>query len=154
MTDASVETLKSLATAAIDARNGYEEAFDDAGPRGLAGLFTTMIETHALNARELSLELQDRGVRPDESGSFMTTVHTTIMKVRSLFGGLDDLVLPGLIDGEKRNIAKYEEALRSASADSKLKAILTPQVERLRRQLAGMEAANASRIARNRATAS
>ena len=84
----------------------------------------------------------------------MTTVHTTIMKVRSLFGGLDDSVLPGLIDGEKRNIAKYEEALRSASADSKLKAILTPQVERLRRQLAGMEAANASRIARNRATAS
>ena len=52
MTDASVETLKSLATAAIDARNGYEEAFDDAGPRGLAGLFTTMIETHALNARD------------------------------------------------------------------------------------------------------
>jgi hypothetical protein len=42
---------------------------------------------------------------PDENGFFMSVVHKTIIDVRSLFNGLDDSVLPGLIDGEKRNVA-------------------------------------------------
>jgi hypothetical protein len=41
----------------------------------------------------------------------MSTVHETIMDVRALFSGLDESVLPGLIDGERRNIAKYDDAI-------------------------------------------
>ncbi|MBC7584208.1 PA2169 family four-helix-bundle protein [Tardiphaga sp. vice352] len=105
-----IDQLKSLHTASIDARNGYQEALEDAEGRGLTTLFRDMIAVHNRHADELGAALTDAGEKPDEGGSFMSTVHRTIMSVRSLFDGLDESVLPGLIDGEERNVGKYEDA--------------------------------------------
>jgi hypothetical protein len=47
MQEAAIEALKKLHTAAIDARNGYQEALDDAKGQGLSGLFAEMVDLHA-----------------------------------------------------------------------------------------------------------
>lgn len=62
---------------------------------------------------------------PGDEGSFMTIVHKNIMDVRSLFNGLDESVLPGPIDGEKRNISKYDDALKAIEAPNDIASLLT-----------------------------
>jgi uncharacterized protein (TIGR02284 family) len=108
--------LKSLHTAAIDARNGYTEALDDADGKGMSPLFSDMIALHSLNADELKHALQKLGEETDDSGSFMTNVHRTIVSIRALFNGLDNSVLPGLIDGEQRNLGHYNDVLNASDA--------------------------------------
>jgi uncharacterized protein (TIGR02284 family) len=106
------DQLATLLTAAIDARNGYQEAFDEADGKGLSGLFAELRDLHDKHAAELGQMLSRRGRTPDKDGSFMSLVHETIMDVRSIIGGLDESVLPGLVDGEKRNVTKYADTLR------------------------------------------
>jgi uncharacterized protein (TIGR02284 family) len=114
MTDV-IEHLTSLHTAAIDARNGYREALKEAEGKGLTPLFTELVKLHEMHATQLSVLLTERGQKPDKDGSFMTMMHKAIMDVRSLFGGLDESVIPGLIDGEKRNVTQRLTVLHSAS---------------------------------------
>lgn len=134
-----VDHLKTLHTSAIDARNGYQEALDDAEGKGMSPLFREMIALHDGNARELARELTKANEKPDDKGSFMTVVHQTIMDVRSLFNGLDESVLPGLIDGEMRNVSKYDEAFKDASAAPAIASLLSAQRERIAHKVADME---------------
>lgn len=112
-----LEVLKSLHTSEIDARNGYEEAVVDAEGKGLSPLFLDMIGLHDRNAKEIGEILTRFGLVADEEGSFMSVVNRAIMNVRALFDGLGDGVLGGLIDGEQRNLAKYDEALKAVLPD-------------------------------------
>lgn len=140
--DDQIDHLKSLHTAAIDARNGYQEALEDAEGRGLTPLFRDMIAVHDGHASELGTALTWSGQKPDDGGSFMSTVHRTIMSVRSLFDGLDESVLPGLIDGEERNVGKYDDALK-LGFPSALSGQLTTQRAELVEKIATMKARKA-----------
>ena len=106
-----VEHMKSLHTVVIDARNGYEEALKDAEGRGLTPLFRDMMGLHQSHAEALAADLVRHGHTPDEKGSFLSAIHRTVISIRSLFGGLDESILPGLIDGEERVLSYYDEAL-------------------------------------------
>ncbi|MFC0241720.1 PA2169 family four-helix-bundle protein [Rhodopseudomonas telluris] len=139
-----LDHLKTLHTAAIDARNGYEEALEDAEGKGLTSLFRDMIALHQANAEELGALLINAGEQADDSGSFMSVVHKTIMSIRSLFDGLDGSVLPGLIDGEKRNVAKYDDAIAASGAAPAVVATLTAQRSKIREKIALMEQQNAA----------
>ena len=135
-----VDHLKTLHTSAIDARNGYREALKEAEGKGMTPLFRDMIGLHEGNATELTRELNRVNEIPDDEGSFMSTVHETIMDLRSMFGGLDESVLPGLIDGEKRNISKYDDALNSkANPPAPIAALLISQRDRIAQKIAEME---------------
>jgi uncharacterized protein (TIGR02284 family) len=134
-----LDHLKSLHTSEIDARNGYEKALEDAEGKGMTSLFRDMIALHDSNAAELGDELVKAGEKPDEDGSFMTLVHQTIMNVRSLFDGLDSSVLPGLIDGETRNVKKYDDALNAATASPAIVNLLSAQRSKIREKIALME---------------
>ena len=134
MSNDTLDHLKSLHTSAIDARNGYQEALDDAEGKGMTPLFREMVALHERNASELARQLTKANEIPDEKGSFMTLVHQTIMDVRSLFNGLDESILPGLIDGEKRNISKYEDVLKKTPAD--LAGFLAAQRDRIAEKVA------------------
>ena len=135
-----VDHLKKLHTSAIDARNGYREALKEAEGQGMTPLFRDMIALHEANAAELSRELNRVNEIPDDAGSFMSTVHETIMDVRSLFGGLDESVLPGLIDGEKRNLSKYDDALSNkANPPAPTANLLASQRGRIAQKIAQME---------------
>ena len=136
----TVDHMKSLHTAAIDARNGYKEALEDAEGKGMSPLFREMISLHQRHADALAHELGKAGVQPDDSGSFMSTIHKTIMDIRSLFGGLDASVLPGLIDGEKRNVGAYDDALKDALPGASLASLLAGQRADLIKKIADMEA--------------
>ena len=129
MTDDILDYLKSLHISAIDARNGYQEALTDADGKGMTPLFRDMIALHERNAGELARELTRANELPDEKGSFMTVIHQAILDVRSLFNGLDESVLPGLIDGEKQNVSKYDDALKHASRAPNLAKLLSAQRE-------------------------
>ncbi len=117
MNASEIDEIKSLHTAAIDSRKGYEEALEDSGKTGLTNLFRDMIVLHDRHAAELAKRLTENGETAADDGSFKATVHRTVIKIRSLFGGLDESVLPGLIDGEQRNADHYTDAL--ASVDEK-----------------------------------
>ena len=139
-----LNNLRSLHTGAIDARNGYREALEDAEGKGMTPLFRDMVALHEGNASELAGELAKAGEKPDEKGSFMSVVHETIMDVRSLFNGLDESVLPGLIDGEQRNVAKYDAALNDAKP-GEISSLLMAQRRKLVQKIAEMEAQKAAR---------
>lgn len=85
-----VDTLKSFHTALVDSCNGYEEALSDAEGKDLAPLFLKMIDLRNWHHAELDRYLRAEGEEPDEDGSFMSTVHRTVIKVRSLITGLDE----------------------------------------------------------------
>lgn len=139
-----LDRLKSLHTSAIDARNGYREALEDAEGKGMTPLFRDMIALHEGSAAELGRELNKAGEKADDTGSFMSVVHKTIMDVRSLFNGLDESVLPGLIDGEKRNLAKYDDALAGASVPMDIANLLRVQRGTIEHKIAQMEQQKAS----------
>jgi uncharacterized protein (TIGR02284 family) len=140
MNDDMLEHLKSLHTHAIDAHAGYQEALEDAEGKDLAGLFRSMMSIHTANADELSARLLQNGATADDDGSFMSTVHRSIMKIRSLFGGLGESVIPGLIDGEERNVNAYEDALGLPDWTPEIRAELIKQRDRLSSSVASMRA--------------
>jgi uncharacterized protein (TIGR02284 family) len=139
MPEQIVDQLRALHTHAIDARNGYEEALEDAGTKGLSGLFQDMVSLHAGNADELSAELLRGGQKPNDEGSFMSSVHRTIMSIRSLFGGLGQSVLPGLIDGEERNASAYRDTLASPNIPEAVQILLTQQLARIEAAIGKMQ---------------
>lgn len=145
MTTTMIDRLKSLHTSAIDARNGYREALEDAegdrsGHKAMTALFRDMVALHDSHASELARELTRRNELADDGGSFMTVVHKTVMDVRSIFNGLDESVLPGLIDGEKRNVAKYDAALEAPESAANVMTVLTRQRDSLLQKIGFMEA--------------
>jgi uncharacterized protein (TIGR02284 family) len=139
-----LDHLKSLHTSAIDARNGYQEALEDAEGRAMTPLFREMIALHEGNAGELARELTKANELPDDKGSFMTLIHQTIMDVRSLFNDLDESVLPGLIDGEKRNVSKYDAALKGAKISADITALLNAQRGKIAQKITVMETQKAA----------
>jgi uncharacterized protein (TIGR02284 family) len=137
---AHVEEMKSLHTALIDSRNGYQKALEDAEGRGLTPLFRDMVARRGEDARELETLLRSAGEEPDTDGSFMSTVHRTIMSVRSLFGGIDESILPGLIDGEERIRGYYDDAIKTVPDGSAEHQVLTAQRHELDGIIADMKA--------------
>jgi uncharacterized protein (TIGR02284 family) len=142
---AAVETevianLKTLHTRAIDACHGYGEAVRQADGKGLTPLFSRMVTLHTRNGDELAIALQGLGEQANDDGSFMSTVHRTIMDIRSLFGGLDESVLPGLIDGETRNVDAYDDVLKMLDVPEHLRELLDQQRARLASAIADMQA--------------
>jgi uncharacterized protein (TIGR02284 family) len=135
----TLDHLKSLHAAAVDSRDGYEAAVEDAEGHGLTPLFTKMTGLHQHHADELAAALHGAGEPADDDGSFMSTVHRTVMDVRALFGGLDDSVLPGLIDGETRNIAAYDKALDETGLPPDIRALLTRQRDALQAAIRAMD---------------
>jgi len=133
-----LDQLRSLHTAAIDARNGYEEARDDAEHSVARPLFQEMIAVHTKNADDLSHVLQRSGAPVGDAGSFMTTVNRTVMNLRALLGGLGGNVVPALIDAEKHNLSRYDGVLKSADAPADVREILLKNRERLETAIAGM----------------
>jgi uncharacterized protein (TIGR02284 family) len=142
--DATIDYVKSLHTAAIDARNGYEEALQDAEGHGMSSLFRDMIALHTKNADELAAALHQAGVPVNDSASFMSTVHRTVISIRSLFGGLGQSVLPGLIDGESRNISHYDRALAATTLPAATRTLLITQRGRLAAAISKMQAEKAA----------
>ena len=143
MSDPLLNCVKSLHTHAIDARDGYRRALEDSPSPEIAGLLRKMGDLHDGHADELARVLVERGEKAEDDGSFMGLVHRTIMDIRSLFGALDASILPGLIDGEERNVKSYDSALETSAADAEALAIVTRQGAALIAAIGEMKSAKA-----------
>lgn len=107
----SREELKSLHTALLDARRGYETAVKEAETPELKAVFWRTQDLHGRAHHEVHELLTAMGETPDESGSFMSTVHETAIGVRSALVGLDEGSLSSFARGEESTLAKYDAAI-------------------------------------------
>jgi uncharacterized protein (TIGR02284 family) len=137
MTD-HLDNLKSLHTALIDSRIGYEEALKDSDGQGLTALFRDMIALRTKDAGELGQLLARLGEQADTSGSYMSSVHRAVISVRAAFSTLDESILPGLIDGEERIVGYYNDAIDTANPGSAELAALIAQRANLEARIGQM----------------
>jgi uncharacterized protein (TIGR02284 family) len=131
---AANEALKSLHTSLVDAQKGYDEAIKDAQAPEMASFFEKMSALHLRAHEEVDAILLERGEIPDESGSFMSMVHKTVISVRSAITGLDRSSLSSFADGEKRLVGLYDEAI----AENRDDAATVAELQQSRSELLGM----------------
>lgn len=125
--DSHISALKSLHTTLVDSLNGYREALKDAEGKGLTPLFADMIDLRTRHIGEVAAALRDQDQPVDDDGSLLTVVHKVVMTVSAVFTGLDERILPGLIDGEQRICTYYDAALANAPVDGPERAMLVRQ---------------------------
>ncbi len=142
MTDRT-DALKTLHTSLIDSRNGYDEAVKQAAGEGLTPLFQDMIALRTNAANELATHLLSLGEKADADGSFMSTVHRTVIDLRSYITGLDANVLPALISGEERIVGYYDAALEASAPADPEYAVLIDQRDALKVKIRDMEVMHA-----------
>ncbi len=135
----AVERLKKLHTALIDTRNGYEEAAKDTKDPKVADLSRKMIALRDADHQQLHKALTDAGQKPDDKGSFMTTVHETVVAARSAITGLGKDSLSAFIMGEKNIVKEYDDAIDEAKANTPLVNLLTTQKQNLMLKIQEME---------------
>jgi uncharacterized protein (TIGR02284 family) len=131
------DAIAALHTTLVDSRNGYQEALNDAGKNGLISLFESMIALRQAAIVELETLVRQAGAEPDADGSFMSTVHRTVISLQSMLTGLDEAALPGFIDGEKRILDSYDAAIRLSTGDTL--AVLERQRAAVSERIAEME---------------
>jgi uncharacterized protein (TIGR02284 family) len=120
----NIEALKSLHTTLIDAQKGYDTALKDAEDPKTRAIFETMSALHANAHADVHAVLLAEGERPNDSGSFLSLVHQTVISVRSAVKGLDATALPSFIEGEERIVGAYDKAMEAtASSDPALETL-------------------------------
>lgn len=85
-----VAELKTLHTALVDARKGYDEAIRNSENLELTALFEKVRALHGSAHDNVHKMLAALGEQPNDSGSFMSTVHEAVISVRSAIVGLDE----------------------------------------------------------------
>jgi uncharacterized protein (TIGR02284 family) len=126
------DSIIELHTALIDAGNGYDEAIKDAEKPDLVALFERAKSLHEKAHASIHAILSARGAAPDDKGSFMSTVHETVISVRSAVIGLDKGSLSAFASGEERLIKAYDKAIQSNGDDSPVRMALEQQRSALR----------------------
>ena len=135
----AADSLKKLHTSLVDNRNGYQEAVKDADTPAIKGLFAEMVALKEKDHAELHAGLTDLGEEPDESGSFMSTVHKTVISVRSAVTGLGSNALGSFVMGEEQVSKEYDEALKEYASNPAITATLSRQKETLLAKIAKMK---------------
>ena len=136
--DAGLPKTLALKTAMDDATEGYETMLEKAEP-GFRPTVEELLAHHRATSLDLAAMLQDRGIAVDRDGSLMGAVHKTVVTVRSLFDDVDEDLVPGILDGERRNLDKFDEALGENAADPVIRATVgkrRAELERMVQELA------------------
>jgi uncharacterized protein (TIGR02284 family) len=134
----AADSLKKLHTSLVDNRKGYEKAVEDGEPN-VKPLFSEMAALKEKDHAELHAGLTKLGEKPDESGSFMATVHKTVIGVRAATTGLGTNSLSSFVMGEKQVVDEYDKAIEECSSNRDLVATLTRQKNALLAKIAEME---------------
>ena len=134
----AAESLKKLHTDLVDNRNGYEKAVKDAEPP-LKAFFAEMVALKEKDHAELHGALSRLGEKPDEDGSFMSTVHKTVISVRAAVTGLGTNALSSFVMGEEQIVDAYDTALKDFASDPEIVATLTRQKATLLTKIAQMK---------------
>lgn len=134
----AADSLKKLHTSLVDNRKGYEKAVEDAEPN-VKALFSEMAALKAKDHAELHTGLTRLGEKPDDSGSFMATLHKAVIGVRAATTGLGTNSLSSFVMGEKQVVGEYDTAIKDCSSNHELVDTLTRQKQTLLTKIAEME---------------
>lgn len=108
----SNDSLKTLHTALIDAREGYAKALEKSEDAVLSENLRAADMLHGAAHGDIHRLLSARGETVDDDGSIMGTVHKTVVAARSAVVGLDHGSLDSFASGEENNLEKYDDAIR------------------------------------------
>jgi uncharacterized protein (TIGR02284 family) len=134
----AADSLKKLHTDLVDSRNGYREAVKDAEPP-LKALFSEMLALKEKDHAELHGALGRLGEKPNEDGSFMSTLHKTVISVRAAVTGLGTNALSAFVSGEEQIVDAYDAALKDCASDQAIVATLAQQKATLLTKIAQMK---------------
>ena len=123
----AVDKLKALHTALVDTRSAYELAAEKAESPAVISVCKQMVTLRQADHAELHQALLAAGETPDENGSFMTTVHETVVSVRAAISGISEKTLPAFISGEEEIVKLYDEAFEEAGPNSRTTDVLMRQ---------------------------
>ena len=135
----AVENVKNLHTALIDTRAAYELALKDTEDADVAGICREMISLRHSDHLDLHQSLILAGEVPDESGSFMSMIHETVIGVRAAISGISKKTLPTFASGEEDIVKLYDEALTETGSNLSMTEILMRQRENLVSKIAAMK---------------
>lgn len=128
--------LAHLLTEVVDAESGYREGVELARTPDMVAVFELLRSTHAAHIRKMEDLMRARGMVVDDSTSALAMVHKTILNIRSIFSGLDENIVPGLIDGERRIMRSYDGVI--AKADEGARQLLVGQRATLEQRVADL----------------
>lgn len=137
---ATVDAIKTLHTSMIDTRRAYEKAASETKLPELKALFGGMVALRQNDHEQLHRVLTEMGEKPDEDGSFMTTVHRAVIGVRSAITGVDKGSLSAFASGEEKMVKEYDDALSQDDINNETRALLAHQKAVLAERIAQMKA--------------
>lgn len=108
--DLHPRSLAHLHTTIVDARNGHDAFIERAEP-DIRPMLTEFREIHDRHDAELAARMARHGQAPDAGGGFMSLVHGSIARLRDAFGDVDREIAPQVIDGERKVLEAYNDAL-------------------------------------------
>jgi hypothetical protein len=126
------EKTLALKVAMDDALEGYDKMLEKAEAT-FKPTVAALLEQHNAARRDLDTLLRERGTAVDQDGSFMGAVHKTVVTLRSVVDDPDGDWIPGILDGEERNLGKYDDAIAETAREPALQAALTKHRDALRR---------------------
>ena len=137
-----VDTLKDLHTSVVDAVHGYDEAVKNAKNAEAIAQFRKLQMLHTNAHQEIDPILRSMGVVPDEAGSYMSTVHRTVIGIRAMVTGLEENSFPSFVSGEKMLLQKYDETLAQPGLKQSDEKVIAAQRAKLAAAVADMENAS------------
>jgi hypothetical protein len=129
-----------LKVAMDDALEGYRTMLEKAEP-SFEPTVTTLIEQHRAARDDLETLLRERGAgaAAARDGSLMGAVHKTVVTLRAVVDDPDADWIPGIVDGERRNLDKFDAALAEGASDPALQSVLRKHRDALQRQVEALE---------------
>ncbi|MGP3698005.1 ferritin-like domain-containing protein [Rhodobacter sp. NSM] len=114
--DAAVDALATLHDRSRDVLAGFDKMVEKAQPefRPTAESFRQL---HQRQASRLSDMLAKAGRRPDDEGTFMSTVNRTVVTLRSMFDSIDEDVMKQIQDGEQHVLDAFDDALQQSRGE-------------------------------------
>ena len=134
----TLEKTVELKVAMDDALEGYETMLEKAEP-SFKPTVSGLLAHHRAARADIDALLRERGVNVDDDGSIMGTVHKTVVTLRSIVDDVDRDFIPGILDGENRNLRKYDDAIAEDSADAALQATLAKHRTELERLVSALD---------------
>lgn len=123
--------LEPIATDLSDVLAGYETMLEKADPE-LVPMITSLHDLHKKHLVVLLNLLTERGESPEDIGSSMGSVHKFVATARDWIGSLDASSRQSILDGEKRVLESYGDALEQSQDDTEIHDLLVQQRDALK----------------------
>ena len=137
---ATVDAIKTLHTSMIDTRRAYEKAAAETELPELKAFFGEMVALRQKDHEQLHRVLTEMGEKPDEDGSFMSTVHQAVIGARSAITGVGKGSLSAFAKGEENIVKEYEDALGQSDIHQETTSLLEHQKAALVERISQMKA--------------